>query len=60
MILENAFAIMETLKSMPTEAKELDEFWTGNPDPSMAFLLAHQHLSAEKFGFIGPMVNDGN
>jgi U3 small nucleolar RNA-associated protein 19 len=37
LILENAFAIMETLKSMPTEAKELDEFWTGNPDPSKAF-----------------------
>jgi U3 small nucleolar RNA-associated protein 19 len=35
LILENAFAILETLKSMPTEAKELDEFWTGNPDPSM-------------------------
>ncbi|KAI1319755.1 hypothetical protein EDD11_003140, partial [Mortierella claussenii] len=32
LLLENSFAIMETLKSMPTEAKELDEFWTGNPD----------------------------
>ncbi|KAF9951479.1 hypothetical protein BGZ70_000982 [Mortierella alpina] len=34
LLLENSFAIMETLKSMPTEAKELDEFWTGNPDPN--------------------------
>ncbi|KAG0371055.1 CBF/Mak21 family-domain-containing protein [Gamsiella multidivaricata] len=34
LLLENSFAIMETLKTMPTEAKELDEFWTGNPDPN--------------------------
>lgn len=37
LMLENAFAIMETLKSMPTDDKELDEWWTGNPDPSMLF-----------------------
>jgi U3 small nucleolar RNA-associated protein 19 len=35
LMLENVFAIMESLKSMPTEDKELDEWWTGNPDPSM-------------------------
>ncbi|GJJ69199.1 U3 small nucleolar RNA-associated protein 19 [Entomortierella parvispora] len=34
LLLENSYAIMETLKTMPTEAKEIDEFWTGNPDPS--------------------------
>ncbi|KAG0339737.1 hypothetical protein BG004_006694 [Podila humilis] len=34
LLLENAFAIMETLKSMPTDEKELDEFWAGNPDPN--------------------------
>ncbi|KAF9306723.1 hypothetical protein BGZ74_004168 [Mortierella antarctica] len=34
LMLENAFSIMETLKSMPTEDKELDEWWTGNPDPN--------------------------
>ncbi|KAG0092680.1 hypothetical protein BGZ93_005838 [Podila epicladia] len=34
LMLENAFAIMETLKSMPTEDKELDEWWTGSPDPN--------------------------
>ncbi|KAF9211118.1 hypothetical protein BGZ59_008486 [Podila verticillata] len=34
LMLENAFAIMETLKSMPTDDKELDEWWAGNPDPN--------------------------
>ncbi|KAG0030275.1 hypothetical protein BGZ81_002859 [Podila clonocystis] len=34
LMLENAFAIMENLKSMPTEDKELDEWWAGNPDPN--------------------------
>ncbi|KAG0335981.1 hypothetical protein BG000_007051 [Podila horticola] len=34
LMLENAFAIMETLKSMPTDDKELDEWWTGSPDPN--------------------------
>ncbi|KAF9148329.1 hypothetical protein BG015_009935 [Linnemannia schmuckeri] len=47
LILENAFAIMETLKSMPTEVKELDEFWTGNPDPNNE----KKEYTGESFGF---------
>ncbi|KAF9357905.1 hypothetical protein BGX34_009146 [Mortierella sp. NVP85] len=46
LLLENSFAIMETLKSMPTEAKEIDEFWTGHPDPS-----GKKGYTGESFGF---------
>ncbi|KAF9148929.1 hypothetical protein BGX20_006177 [Mortierella sp. AD010] len=38
---------METLKTMPTEAKELDEFWTGNPDPNGG----KKDYTGETFGF---------
>ncbi|KAF9430235.1 hypothetical protein BGZ76_000913 [Entomortierella beljakovae] len=38
---------METLKSMPTDAKELDEFWTGNPDPNGE----KKNYTGESFGF---------
>ncbi|KAG0198449.1 hypothetical protein BGX28_008075 [Mortierella sp. GBA30] len=47
LLLENSFAVMETLKSMPTEAKELDEFWTGNPDPNGE----KKEYTGESFGF---------
>ncbi|KAF9187435.1 hypothetical protein BGZ51_001282 [Haplosporangium sp. Z 767] len=47
LLLENSFAIMESLKSMPTEAKELDEFWTGNPDPNGE----KKEYTGEGFGF---------
>ncbi|KAF9928816.1 hypothetical protein FBU30_002087 [Linnemannia zychae] len=47
LILENAFAIMETLKTMPTEQKELDEFWTGNPDPNGE----KKEYTGDSFGF---------
>ncbi|KAF9999640.1 hypothetical protein BGZ80_011293 [Entomortierella chlamydospora] len=47
LLLENSFAIMETLKTMPTEAKELDEFWTGNPDPNGG----KKDYTGETFGF---------
>ncbi|KAG0230878.1 CBF/Mak21 family-domain-containing protein [Mortierella sp. GBAus27b] len=46
-LLENSFAIMETLKSMPTDAKELDEFWTGHPDPNGG----KKSYTGESFGF---------
>ncbi|KAF9111800.1 hypothetical protein BGX27_004404 [Mortierella sp. AM989] len=47
LLLENSFAIVESLKSMPTDAKELDEFWTGNPDPSGD----KKEYTGESFGF---------
>ncbi|KAF9276693.1 hypothetical protein BGZ68_009842 [Mortierella alpina] len=47
LLLENSFAIMETLKSMPTEAKELDEFWSGNPDPNGE----KKEYTGDSFGF---------
>ncbi|KAF9916077.1 hypothetical protein BX616_004677 [Lobosporangium transversale] len=47
LLLENSFSIMETLKTMPTEAKELDEFWTGNPDSNND----KQGYTGETFGF---------
>ncbi|KAF9585260.1 hypothetical protein BGW38_003158 [Lunasporangiospora selenospora] len=31
-LLDNSFGILESLNSMPTDAKELDEFWAGSPD----------------------------
>ncbi|KAF8930859.1 CBF/Mak21 family-domain-containing protein [Dissophora ornata] len=46
-LLENSFAIMETLKTMPTDSKELDEFWTGNPDPNGD----KKEYTGEGFGF---------
>ncbi|KAF8976115.1 hypothetical protein BGZ46_008566 [Entomortierella lignicola] len=47
LLLENSFAIMETLKTMPTDVKELDEFWTGNPDPNSG----KKEYTGETFGF---------
>ncbi|RUP48225.1 hypothetical protein BC936DRAFT_144819 [Jimgerdemannia flammicorona] len=29
----NAFAILENIRTMPTSESEIDEFWTGHPDP---------------------------
>ncbi|KAF9025771.1 hypothetical protein BGZ52_008510 [Haplosporangium bisporale] len=43
LMLENAFAIMETLKSMPTDDKELDEWWAGNPDPILMDFLTDSY-----------------
>jgi U3 small nucleolar RNA-associated protein 19 len=31
MIANNVFAILESIRTMPTEASEIDEFWTVNP-----------------------------
>ncbi|KAG0326229.1 hypothetical protein BGZ99_009855 [Dissophora globulifera] len=47
LLMENTFNIMETLKSMPTDAKELDEFWTGNPDPNGG----KKEYTGDSFGF---------
>ncbi|KAF9934147.1 hypothetical protein BGZ65_003868, partial [Modicella reniformis] len=47
LLLENSFAIMETLKTMPTAAKELDEFWTGHPDPNGT----KKDYTGDNFGF---------
>ncbi|KAG0231437.1 hypothetical protein BGW42_000264 [Actinomortierella wolfii] len=47
LLLENSFSILETLKTMPTEAKELDEFWTGHPDPEHD----KKEYEGESFGF---------
>jgi U3 small nucleolar RNA-associated protein 19 len=32
MIANNAFSVMESIRTMPTEASEIDEFWTVNPN----------------------------
>ncbi|KAF9430919.1 hypothetical protein BGZ94_002048 [Podila epigama] len=46
-LLENAFAMLESLKSMPTEEKELDEWWAGNPDPNGG----KKDYTGDSFGF---------
>ncbi|KAF9163744.1 hypothetical protein DFQ26_002160 [Actinomortierella ambigua] len=47
LLLENSFGILETLKTMPTDAKELDEFWTGHPDPEHD----KKEYEGDSFGF---------
>ncbi|GBB94666.1 hypothetical protein RclHR1_00240014 [Rhizophagus clarus] len=32
-LMENTFSILEHLRTMPTDASEIDEFWTGHPSP---------------------------
>lgn len=32
--MDNTFSIIENIRTMPTDPKEIDEFWTGHPDPS--------------------------
>jgi U3 small nucleolar RNA-associated protein 19 len=35
--MENTFLILENLRTMPTDASEIDEFWTGHPAPGNIF-----------------------
>ncbi|RIA95536.1 CBF/Mak21 family-domain-containing protein [Glomus cerebriforme] len=34
-LMENTFSILEHLRTMPTDASEIDEFWTGHPAPEL-------------------------
>ncbi|CAG8476017.1 22864_t:CDS:10 [Rhizophagus irregularis] len=35
-LMENTFSILENLRTMPTDASEIDEFWTGHPAPELS------------------------
>jgi U3 small nucleolar RNA-associated protein 19 len=36
MLMQNTFSILEGIRTMPTAGSEIDEFWTGHPDPEYA------------------------
>lgn len=35
-LTQNTFSIVEGIRTMPTAASEIDEFWVGHPDPEYA------------------------
>ncbi|GAB5587927.1 Maturation and nuclear export of 40S ribosomal subunits interacting protein [Umbelopsis nana] len=35
-LTQNTFSILEGIRTMPTAASEIDEFWVGHPDPEYA------------------------
>ncbi|KAI9289519.1 CBF/Mak21 family-domain-containing protein [Umbelopsis sp. AD052] len=36
MLMQNTFSVLEGIRTMPTAGAEIDEFWTGHPDPEYA------------------------
>ncbi|EXX70598.1 Noc4p [Rhizophagus irregularis DAOM 197198w] len=46
-LMENTFSILENLRTMPTDASEIDEFWTGHPAPGtrLSYTLDFSELS---------------
>ncbi|OAC98536.1 hypothetical protein MUCCIDRAFT_149945, partial [Mucor lusitanicus CBS 277.49] len=53
LVANNVFAILESIRTMPTEASEIDEFWTDQPAATKTKKRKHPllQLSVHKRGF---------